>query len=251
MKGWAVLAVLLTLAGLLAAPGPARAATVTEIFLLLPADECGGYDQSQRQDMLAKLTAAPDETKPELDALSPRLRQPSENFLVLQRPQAGAVTYKVFDGRSFQLLAICRGRQQPTPGDPVEPLDLSFYLFDRMGLNRVNSHDYLPSVGILDFITADTVTDPQAVRALARLAPTYAECLSCSLSLNHQLTLDIVTATSLNAAPCDGFLPTFGRLPLIWDGQIFTKPYDRAAPREADLNRRRTRAEKNPAFPGQ
>ena len=245
----------LALAWLLAAPGPARAATLTEIFLLLPSNECGGFTQAQRQDLLAKLTAPPDENKPkpdpEVEALSPRLRQPSEIFLVLERPPAGAITYKLFEGRAFQLLAICRGRQQPTPGDPVEPLDLSFYRFDRQGLNRTSLADYLPGVGILDFITADTVTDPQAVRALIRLAPTFTECLSCSLSATHQMTLDIVTATSLNAAPCDGFLPTFGRLPLTWDGrELFTKPYDRAAPRRDDPNLGRPDAGNKPAFPG-
>jgi len=237
----------LALAWLLAAPGPARAATLTEIFLLLPSNECGGFTQAQRQDLLAKLTAPPDENTPkpdpEVEALSPRLRQPSENFMVLERPPAGAITYKIFEGRAFQLLAICRGRQQPTPGDPVNPLDLSFYRFDRQGLNRANLPDYLPGIGILDFVTADTVSDPQAVRALARLAPTFAECLSCSLSANHQMTLDILTATSLNAAPCDGFLPTFGRLTLTWDSQLFTKPYDRAAPRQDDPNRGRPDAD--------
>jgi len=236
----------LTLAWLLAAPGPARAETLAELFLLLPPNECGGYTQAQRQDLLTKLTEPPDETKPapspEQEALAPRLRQPSENFLILQRPPAGDITYKLFEGRAFQLLVICRGRQQPTPGDPVEPLDLSLYRFDRQGLGRAALTDYLPGVGILDFVTADTVADPQAVRALARLAPTYAECLSCSLSVTNQLTLDIVTATSQNGAPCIGFLPTFGRLPLTWDGQVFTKPYDRAAPRQA---------ENNTALPGQ
>ncbi|MDR2934709.1 MAG: hypothetical protein LBV70_02315 [Candidatus Adiutrix sp.] len=249
----AALALALALAGLLPAPGPARAATLAEIFLLLPANECGGYDQAQRQDLLAKLTQPPDETKPgsEMDASSPKLRQPSENFLVLQRPQAGAITYKLFEGRSFQLMVVCRGRQRPAPGDPANRLDLSLYIFDRMGLNRADLNDYLPGIGILDFVTADTVTDPRAVRGLARLAPAYAECLSCSLNADHQLTLDIVTATSLNAAPCGDFLPAFGRLPLTWNGQIFTKPYDRAAPREEDLNRRRPLAENNPASPGQ
>jgi hypothetical protein len=240
--------ILLTaLAWLLTAPGPARAATLEEIFLLLPSTECGGYSQSQRQDLLARLIPeGPGEAGPEADDLvSPRLRRTSENFMVLQRPPAGAITYKLFEGRAFQLLVICRGRQRPVPGDPIDPLDISLYRMDRLGLNRAgNLQDYLPDIGILDFVTADTVTDPRAVRTLARLAPAWTECLSCSLSPNHRLTLDIVTATSLNAAPCDDLLPTFGRLPLTWDGQAFTKPYDRAAPREDDPNRRRLDAGK-------
>jgi hypothetical protein len=239
---------------LLAAPGPARAATLEEIFLLLPSTECGGFSQAQRQDLLTKITKdVPGEARLEAEGLAaPRLRRTSENFMVLQRPPAGAITYKLFEGRSFQLLVICRGRQRPIPGDPVDPLDISFYRMDRQGLNRAaNPRDYLPDIGILDFVTADTVTDPRAVQTLARLAPAYTECLSCSLSPNHRLTMDIVTATSLNAAPCDDLLPTFGRLPLTWDGQAFTKPYDRAAPREDDPNRRRLDVEKNPAFSGQ
>ncbi|MDR3038745.1 MAG: hypothetical protein LBV21_05615 [Candidatus Adiutrix sp.] len=219
----------------LAWPATAPAATLAEIFLQLPSDECGGYNVAQRQDLLGKITAAPNEQGPASapdDALSPRLRQPSPNLLILQRPLSEAITYKLFEGRSFQLLVICRGRNRPTPGDPVTPLDLGLYRFDRVGLNRANLYDYLPDIGILDFVTADTVTDLQAVRTLARLAPTYSECLSCSLSLTHRLTLDIITATAFNAAACNDLLPTFGRLPLTWDGQAFTKPYDRAAPRD-------------------
>ena len=230
---------LLALAWLLLLPGAARAATLAEIFLLLPSSECGGYNVPQRQDMLASLTEAPGEMGPASvpDLHSPWLRQISDNFLVLQRPRGGAITYKLYEGRSFQLLVICRGRNRPAPGDPVNPLDLGFYLMDRAGLHKVNASDYLPFIGILDFVTADTVTDPRAVRTLARLAPTYTECLSCSLSDTHRLTLDIITATALNAAPCDDLLPNFGLLPLTWDGQAFTKPYNRAAPREDDRDR--------------
>jgi hypothetical protein len=247
----ATLAFLLA-AGLLAWPGPALALSLAELFLLLPADECGGHSEAQRQELLAKLTEEPSETDQEPKGPPPpRLSQPTDNFMVLQRPLAGAITYKLFEGQSFQLLAICRGRSRPAPGDPVEPLDLGFYRFDRLGLNRVKPQDYLPSIGILDFFTGDTVTDPRAVLTLARLAPTYTECLSCSLSVTHRLTVDIVTATSINAAACDDLLPSFGRLPLTWNGQTFSKPYDRAAPRDEDLSRRRAEAENTPAPQGQ
>jgi hypothetical protein len=165
--------------------------------------------------------------------------------MVLHRPQGGDITYKLFEGSSFQLLAICRGRQRPVPGDPIEFLDIGLYRFDRLGFRRVSHYDYLPDIGILDFVTADTVTDRNAVHTLARLAPTYTECLSCSLSETHRLTMDIITATAMNAAPCNDLLPTFGRLPLTWNGQIFTKPYDRAAPRAPDRDIRRPDAEKN------
>ena len=232
---------LLALAWLLLVPGPARAATLAEIFLLLPSGECGGYTQPQRQGMLDSLTETPgvmESVSAPPDPFTPQLRQVADNFLVLQRPRGGPLSYKLYDGRTFQLLVVCRGRHQPAPGDPVDPFDLGFYRMDRTGLHKVSPSEYLPYIGILDFVTADTVTDPRAVRTLARLAPTYTECLSCYLSDTHRLTLDIVTATSLNAAPCDDLLPNFGRLPLTWNGQVFTKPYDRAAPRDEDRDRR-------------
>jgi len=233
---------------LLMVPGPAKAATLAEIFILLPSSECGGYNAPQRQDLLAALTEAPGEMGPASvpDPFTPWLRLVADNFLVLQRPRGGPITYKLYEGRSFQLLVICRGRHRPTPGDPVDPLDLGFFRMDRTGLHKVDPSDYLPYIGILDFVTAATVTDPRAVRTLARLAPTYTECLSCSLSDTHRLTLDIVTATSLNAAPCDDLLPNFGHLPLTWNGQVFTKPYDRAAPREEDRDRRPDAANASP-----
>ena len=228
---------------------PARAADLGEIFLLLPSSECGGYNVAQRQDMLAGILEAPGEMGPASvpGPFSPWLRQISDNFMVLQRPRAGAITYKLFEGRSFQLLAICRGRGQRAPGDPTALLDLSLYRLDRTGLNRAHLPDYLPGIGILDFVTADTVTDSQAVGVLARLAPTYTECLTCSLSADQRLTMDIVTATALNAAPCGELLPAFGRLPLTWNGLIFTKPYDRAAPREESREYRRPLEEDNSA----
>gem|GEM_PF-2679862 len=242
-----------SLALILAAASPSRAATLTEIFLMLPSSECGGYNVAQRQEMLDRIIEAPGEMGPPSapSPFSPWLRQSSDNFLVLERPRAGAITYKLFEGRSFQLLAICRGLGRPAPGDPTPPLDLTIYRLDRQGLIRAVPQDYLPGISILDFVTADTVIDPRAVRVLARLAPTYAECLTCSLSSTHRLTLDIITSTALNAAPCGELLPAFGQLPLIWDGEIFIKPYDRAAPREDDLERRRRQAENNPTFQGQ
>ena len=237
MRRLLALALALTAAAL-APPRPAAAlaSTLPEIFLTLPPADCGGYNVAQRRAMLEKITEAPAEQGPPSvpDTLSPWLRHPADNILVLQRPRAGAITYKLFEGRAFQLLVICRGRDRPAPGDPAGPLDLSLYRLDRVGLNRVSLSDYLPAIGILDFVTADTVADPRAVRALARLAPTYAECLSCSLSATHRLTMDIVTATTRSAAVCDELLPTFGRLPLTWNGLFFTKPHDRAAPRDAE-----------------
>ena len=249
MKRGRKLPTALALAWLMALPGPAGAETLAEIFILLPPTECGGYDVPQRQEMLAGIIEAPAAMGPASvpESQAPWLRQPADNFLVLQRPRAGPITYKLFDGRSFQLLAICRGRNRPGPGDPVEPLDLSLYRMDRTGLKRVNLPDYLPNIGILDFVTADTVIDHRAVKTLARLNPVYTECLSCSLSSAHRLTMDIVTATTINAAACDDLLPAIGRLPLTWDGQAFTKPYDRAAPREDDLYRRQLERSQAPS----
>jgi hypothetical protein len=219
---------------LAALAAPAYAATISEIFLMLPSGECGGLNVAERQALLSRVTEAPGANGPASvpNTQAPWLRLPADNYLVLQRPRAGDITYKLFEGRSFQLLVICRGRGRLAPGDPVDSLDLSLYRLDQVGLSRAEGVDYLPGISILDFVTADTLADPRAVAAIARLAPTYNECLTCIAGAIDRRLLNIVTATTVNAAACDDFLPPYGLLPLTWNGQIFTKPYDRAAPRD-------------------
>ncbi len=226
--------------GLLAVFGPApdaRAASIGDIFLLLPNEECGGLTQVERQALLQSAQPAPgaggQSSIP--DPSRPWLHLVSNNYLILGRPgHQGDITYKLFDGDGFQLLAVCRGRQSAAPMDPVCRFDLCLYRLDPAGLSRADQGDYLPPVSILDFITADTLRDPRAVRDIAARAPAYNGCLTCNASINAQGALDIITVTTVNAAACSNFLPPFGLLPLTWNGLSFTKPYDRAAPRPGE-----------------
>ena len=219
--------------------GRALADNVADIFLRLPAGECGGFTPVERQMMLNGTIAAPWSAG---RSLSPDMEQPwveilSTRYMVLHRPGYGDITYKVFDGPNFQLLTVCRGRQRTSTLDSGCRFNLCLYRLDRLGLTRVNHNEYLPSITILDFVTADILADKKAVEDVVRRAPTYSQCLICNASAQDASALDIVTVTTVNAAACDNFLPPFGLLPLTWDGLEFTKPYDRAAPKEEEATR--------------
>lgn len=215
--------------------GPASAQSAAELFLRLPDAECGGYSPTERELMLNAAIEAPgaEGRRVPPDAAHPRVRLVSSNYLVLHRPgRVGDISYKLFPGRGFDLLAVCRGRLPAAPMDPACPFDLCLYRHDAAGLSRVEQDEYLPSVTILDFITADTLTDPNAVRDIARRAPAYGLCLTCNATVQDPSALDVLTVTTVNAAACADFLPPFGLLRLTWNGTDFTKPYDRAAPRD-------------------
>ena len=214
--------------------GPASAATVSEIFLTLPNAECGGFSRVEREEMLkvtvdGNLTAGQSASP---DVTYPWVRIVATNFLELHRPGYGPITYKLYEGHGFQLLAVCRGRQRTAPMDPDCRFNLCFYRLDPTGLSRVEPADYLPSISILDFITSAMLDDPRARADIAVRGPTYPSCLTCVASIHDSQTLDIITFTTVNSAACDNFLPPFGLLPLTWNGLEFTKPYDRAAPQE-------------------
>lgn len=215
--------------------GQARAAHIGEVFLMLPSEQCGGYNVAERQAMLKGIIAAPgalgQTSVPDVE--NPWVRATSANFLVLERPGFGNISYKLFDGRgNFQILAISRGRQRNSPSDPVCPLDLCLYRLDRLGLAPLDHREVLPNISILDFIRPDTLTDPNAAQDIAALGPMYGQCLTSTLSALDPRRLEILTSTSLNAAACNKFMPPFELLPLIWNGLEFTKPYDRAAPKD-------------------
>ena len=214
--------------------GPAWAATAGEIFLMLPNAECGGFSRVEREGMLevavdGNLTAGQSSSP---DVMNPWVRVIATNFLELHRPGYGPITYKLYEGHGFQLLAVCRGRQRTAPMDPDCRFNLCFYRLDSAGLSRVEPTDYLPSISILDFITPEMLDDARARADIATRGPTYPSCLTCVASIHDSQTLDIITFTTVNSAACDNFLPPFGLLPLTWNGLEFTKPYDRAAPRE-------------------
>ncbi len=232
--GAVILGSLFLLAALLSGPSPALAANAADIFLMLPNTECGGYTQAERQQMLDFAFVAPEASgrSPSPDPEKPWAQILSTRLLVLHRPGYGDITYKVFDGYGFQLLAICRGRQRTSPIDTDCLFNLCLFRLDWAGLTRVELREYLPPISILDFITVDTLADPRAVKDIAARAPGYGQCLTCNASAHDMLGLDIVTATTIYAAACDNFLPPFGLLPLTWNGLGFTKPYDRAAPKD-------------------
>ena len=231
MKSPAVAGLLLAAVMFLGA-SPAPAATISEVFLMLPTSECGGYGVEERKMMLEATIPAPGNAgrSPAPDSLYPWVEILSPHHLILHRPGYDDISYKLFDGSGFQLLALCRGRQRVSPIDTACRFNLCLYRLDRSGLSRVEQRDYLPSISILDFVTADTLLDPRAVKDIADRAPSYGQCLTCNASAHDLLALDIVTATTVNAAACNNFLPPFGLLPLTWNGLNFTKPYDRAAP---------------------
>ncbi|MDR2947220.1 MAG: hypothetical protein LBV79_10820 [Candidatus Adiutrix sp.] len=212
--------------------GSLWAATASEIFQMLPDAECGGFSRAERESLLAMnvdsnlvagQSASPDVTYP-------WVRTVATNFLELHRPGYGPITYKVYEGQGFQLMAVCRGRQRTAPMDPDCRFNLCFYRLDSTGLSRVDPLDYLPPVSILDYITPDMLDDPLARADIARRGPGYPDCLTCVAGIHGNLTLDLITLTTLNSGVCATFLPPYGLLPLTWNGREFTKPYDRAAP---------------------
>lgn len=225
---------LLTLALFFSLSSGLQAAGIAEIFLMLPDNECGGYTRAERQLMLESAFVAPGASgrSPAPDPEQPWVQILSTGLMVLNRPGYGNITYKTFDGPNFQLIATCRGRQRTSPIDSDCLFNLCLFRLDVTGLFRVELREYLPPISILDFITVDTLADPRAVKDIANRAPGYGQCLTCNISAHDLLGLDIVTATTVYAAPCDNFLPPFGLLPLTWNGQLFTKPYDRGAPKD-------------------
>jgi hypothetical protein len=80
-------------------------------------------------------------------------------------------------------------------------------------------------------VTYDTLEDRQAVRDLEFINESFADCLTCHASTEDPLALDVFTVTSINGHSCAHLMAQFKLLPLKWEGDRFTKPYDRAAPR--------------------
>ncbi len=211
------------------------AATVSELFLRLPDEQVGGLSVAERQYHLdqafkmRELEISMPGTMPP-DVQYPWIHVYGDNYMTLQRPNFGPISFKVFNSPAgFQLLTICRGRQLSAIHDPSCELDLCFYRAEGRTLAEVNGRDYLPPIGVLDFVTADTLHDKKAAEDLAVIEQTWTRCLTCHASSEDGIALDIITTTNINAKACEGFLPAFEILPLAWNGQYFKKPYDRAA----------------------
>jgi hypothetical protein len=137
--------------------------------------------------------------------------------------------------RGWQLLAICHSRQTYGPANAdelphVSFLDLIIYTVSSTNdLIRADIADYLPEIGVWDYVTSDTVTDKRAFRELQAISQIFPDCLTCHASSQDSISLDIMTVTSINGHSCSNLLPQFKLLPLRWEGDHFTKPYDRAA----------------------
>ncbi|MGL4209654.1 MAG: hypothetical protein ACRCTY_09740 [Candidatus Adiutrix sp.] len=209
--------------------------SVIQAFMKLPDSQCAGLNQNARERLVETILPKPGAAgRPSVpNVQEPWLRLLAENTLVLRRPGVGAITYKFFPGRGpgRGVLAVCRGGETVPAIDPACPFGLCFFRAERGELTFVDHQEYMPSVSILDFITPDTLNDPKAVSDLASIGPNYGHCLSCNATTTEADTINIVTATSINTGVCGRILPTFGFLPLTWNGLEFVKPYNRAAPR--------------------
>ncbi|MDR1109175.1 MAG: hypothetical protein LBP92_00395 [Deltaproteobacteria bacterium] len=229
------LAAFLALALLMAWPVAARAATITEIFLLLPPEQTRGLSAVSRRALLERIgQGQAGYTAPSQEGLWMEVH--GENALTLFGTSQAPVTYKVFPmPRGWQLLSICRSRQTYGPANAGEQphetfLDLALYLVSATNdLIPAAIADFLPEVGVWDFVTRDTVEDRQAVRDLEAINQIFPDCLTCHASTQDPLALDIFTVTSINGHSCALLMAQFKLLPLRWAGDHFSKPYDRAA----------------------
>jgi hypothetical protein len=160
------------------------------------------------------------------------------NVITLYGIHHSPVVYKLFSGKTGfpDILVICRSRQtsgptradDKTPNPP--PMDLVLYQSgNNLELMKVITNDFIPPIGVLDFVTSDTIEDAQAKEDLRYIDQSFVRCLTCHASTEDKVALDIVTVTSINAHSCASFLPQFKLIPLAWNGEYFVKPYDRAA----------------------
>jgi hypothetical protein len=215
------------------------AATITEIFQLLPPEQVKGLSGSYRMELIELYgQGASGYTTPSREGFW--LEFHGDNAMTLFATSQAPIVYKSFQtNKGWQLLVICTSRQTYGPANEWEaphenPLDLVLYLVSPTNdLIRAYTEDYLPPISIYDFVTLDTIEDRRAVRDLENLKELfYSECLTCHASIQDALALDIFTVTSINGHSCASFMSQFKLLPLKWNGEYFIKPYDRAAPIE-------------------
>ncbi|MDR2368214.1 MAG: hypothetical protein LBF58_08930 [Deltaproteobacteria bacterium] len=231
MVPFAFLAAALTLI----APLPAFAATITEIFVMLPPEQVRDLTPVDRRALIDNHgQGASGYTAP--DANGYWLEIHGTHSLTLFGIRDAPISYKVFPtSKGWQLLAICRSRQTYGPANANELphesfLDLTLYSVSATNdLLTADVADYLPEISVWDFVTRDTVTDKNAFSDLKAINQVFDDCLTCHSSVEDSSTIDIVTVTSINGHSCAYLLPQFKLLPLRWVGDRFTKPYDRAA----------------------
>jgi hypothetical protein len=219
---------------------PALAATISEIFLILPPEHVRNLSSVDRRAMLDSHAQGSGGYTPPNDA-GYWVELHGEHSITLFNLRDAPIVYKVFNTtKGWQLLAICRSRQTYGPANANELphetyLDMILYSVSVSNdLLIVDLADYLPEIGVWDFVTRETVTDREALRDLEAINQIFPDCLTCHASVQDSTTIDILTVTSINAHSCASLLPQFKLLPLKWEGYRFSKPYNRAALPEND-----------------
>jgi hypothetical protein len=215
---------------------PAQALTAAELFVMLPPDQVRSLDLASRQELLEKAHQGNSGySAPSKDGYWLEIH--GDNALTMFGMAQGPVVIKLFPMvGNWNLATICRSRQTHGPASigeiPHETyLDLVLFLINPVNdVVKVNIDEYLPPINVLDFITPDTLEDRSAVRDLQVINQQFADCLTCHASTQDPLALDIFTVTSINGHSCAHFMAQFKLLPLKWEKDRFTKPYDRAAP---------------------
>ncbi|MDR2339988.1 MAG: hypothetical protein LBF40_07645, partial [Deltaproteobacteria bacterium] len=206
------------------------------LFLKLPDSETNNLDPSQRQALLDTLKgsvggyAAPSKAGFWLESFTP-------DVLTLFGIHHMPAVYKYFRGGSggAGILAVCRSLQTSGPSAADErsegspPFDLTLYQAGAgRELVKVDQQDYIPPIGVLDFVTRDTLQDYYATKDLELINKHFRACLTCHASVGDPVALDILTITSISGHSCASFITQYKLLPLAWNGSHFEKPYDRA-----------------------
>ncbi|MDR2199724.1 MAG: hypothetical protein LBR53_09780 [Deltaproteobacteria bacterium] len=219
-----------------------------ELFFKLPDSEANGLSPSQREELWDRRGQALGYAAPTRDGFWVESRVPE--VLTLFGVHHIPAVFKLFRGEGgSSVLAVCRGLQTSGPATADErseggpPFDLTFF---RTGtgqdLVRTETDDLLPPVGVLDFTTRDTMEDYYARKDLELINRRFRRCLTCHASVEDPVALDILTLTSISGSSCASFITHFKLLPLVWNGEVFEKPYDRAAdPDELWLKREEPR----------
>lgn len=210
--------------------------SVTDVFYKLPDSEVSGIGSEERRNLVERSGKAVGYSAPSKAGFWVETSLP--NVLTLYGIHHSPVVYKLFEGKEGHpdLLVICRSRQTSGPTRSDEripdppPMDISLYSYlANSDVIKVDRSDFIPPIGVLDFVTYDVIEDARARYDLGVINEDFLRCLTCHASPQDKLALDIVTVTSINAHSCAGFLPQFKLIPLSWNGEHFEKPYDRAA----------------------
>ncbi|MDR2353937.1 MAG: hypothetical protein LBF22_12445 [Deltaproteobacteria bacterium] len=220
---------------------------VVDLFLRLPDSEVNGLNYADRRELVDRIGTAMGYSSPTRAGYWLELSPP--NVLTLYGIHNQPLVLKLYAGKQGypDLLVICRSRQNSGPSTALEknpdPPFLDLILYQKganLDLIQVQTEDFIPPIGVFDFVTADTLRDARAVRDLTIINENFGKCLTCHASTQDKVALDIFTVTSINAHSCAGYLAQFKLLPLVWNGEYFEKPYDRGVSPDQPWPRRQT-----------